>query len=73
MFAKHFLSFFMMENVSILRWKDQKEEFSQLLKDLTLTGQFTDVTFVLDDQSQISSHKVILAAVSPLFQEILSD
>lgn len=63
----------MMGTLNILQWEKQHEHFSNLLKDLTITGQFTDVTFVLDNQAEIKSHKAILAACSPLFQELLTD
>ena len=59
--------------MNILQWEQQHEHFSKLLEDLTITGQFTDVTFVLENQAEIKSHKVILAAGSPLFQELLTD
>ena len=44
-------------------WKNQNECLSLMLKDLATSGNFADVTLVLDDKSQIKSHKVILAAV----------
>lgn len=56
-----------------ITWKSQTESFTQMLNDLTMTGNFADVTLVLDDQSQIKSHKVILAAVSQFFRDILDD
>ena len=56
-----------------ITWKSQTERFTQMLNDLTMTGNFADVTLVLDDQSQIKSHKVILAAVSQFFRDILDD
>ena len=54
-------------------WKNQNECFSLMLKDLATSGNFADVTLVLDDKSQIKSHKVILAAVSNFFKEILAE
>ena len=56
-----------------ITWKSQTESFAQMLNDLSTTGNFADITLVLDDQSQIKSHKVILAAVSQFFRDILDD
>ena len=59
-----------MENKNLM-WQEHKQILSQMLKDLTLTGLFTDVTFVFDDHSQINSHKTVLAASSPFLSELL--
>ena len=59
-----------MENQNLV-WQDHKQAVTQMLKDLTVTGLFTDVTFVFDDQSQINSHKIVLAASSPILSELL--
>ena len=56
-----------------ITWKSQTESFAQMVNNLSITGNFADVTLVLDDQSQIKSHKVILAAVSQFFRDILDD
>ena len=45
--------------------------FKNLLRDLTFTGSFCDVTLVLDDHSQMKSHRVVLAASSYFFKNIL--
>merc|ERR1712126_250998 len=59
-----------MENKNLM-WQEHKQILSHMLKDLTLTGLFTDVTFVFDDRSQINSHNTVLAASSPFLSELL--
>ena len=43
-----------------------------MLLDLFTSSNFTDVTFVCDDQTQFKAHKLVLSACSPLFRSILS-
>ena len=53
--------------------KQEDNWFINLLRDLTLKGSFSDVTLTLDDQSQMKSHRVVLAASGPFFRNILKD
>ena len=55
-----------------LLWKEKKSSISDMLQELTISGSYTDVTFVFDDQSQINSHKMVIAALSPVFKELLN-
>jgi hypothetical protein len=56
-----------------LRWNDFQENvntaFSALRKDI----EFTDVTLACLDGYQVDAHKVILAASSPFFQNMLKN
>ena len=43
----------------------------QALGDLRVDKEFTDVTLACEDGQQVEAHKVILAASSPVFGDIL--
>ena len=58
--------------MNTLLWKDKKSSISNLLQELTVSGNYTDVAFVFDDGSQINSHKIVVAALSPVFKELLN-
>ena len=45
--------------------------FSSTFSDLRKDVEFTDVTVVCEDDHQVEAHKVILAASSPLFKNML--
>ena len=45
---------------------------SDFLSSLRITKQFADVTLVCDNQQEISAHKVVLGACSPMLATILS-
>lgn len=47
------------------------EELSTCLKDLFTTSEHSDVTFVLDDGTEIASHRLILAIRSSFFRAML--
>jgi len=53
-----------------LRWNDFERNISTTLKELRDDKDFFDVTLACDDE-QIQAHKVILAACSPFFRNIL--
>ena len=54
-----------------LQWNDFKENISATFEDLRGDKEFTDVTLVCEDGLQVEAHKVILAASSPFFKELL--
>ena len=56
-----------------LQWTDFKENVSCTFKNLRESKDFTDVTLACEDGQKVEAHKVILAASSPLFQEILKE
>ena len=54
-------------------WRERSVDLSDLIKKLhhgppEVRDAFTDVTFILDDNSEIRAHKLILALASPMFQ-----
>ena len=53
-----------------LKWNDFESNLADSLRDMREEGEFFDVTLACDD-NQISAHKVVLSACSPLFKNIL--
>ena len=54
-----------------LKWNDFKSNVSESFRDLRDDLDFCDVTLVSEDNQQTKTHKVILAASSPFFMEML--
>merc|ERR1719430_1900376 len=54
-----------------LRWNDFESNISSAFKDLKDNNEFFDLTLACEDDEQIQAHKVILAACSPFFRNIL--
>lgn len=54
-----------------LRWNDFEHNISVAIRELREEKDFFDITLVCEDQKQIHAHKVILAACSPFFREVL--
>ena len=54
-----------------LKWNDFQENVNTAFGNLREDTEFTDVTLACEDGQQIEAHKVILAASSPFFQNLL--
>ena len=54
-----------------LQWNDFQKNARNAFRNLREDKDFADVTLVCDDGQQVAAHKVILAASTPFFQEIL--
>ena len=54
-----------------LKWNDFKENVTSAFISLRNDDDFTDVTLACEDGKQVEAHKVILAASSSFFQEVL--
>ena len=54
-----------------LRLNDFKKNVKIAFKDLRNYCDFTDVTLACEDGHEVEAHKVILAASSPFFQNML--
>ena len=54
-----------------LQWNDFKDNFTSSFGELREDRDFTDVTLACEDGEQVEAHKVILAASSPFFQNLL--
>ena len=54
-----------------LKWNDFQDNLNIAFKALRKDSNFTDVTLACEDGQQVEAHKVILAASSPFFQNLL--
>jgi len=54
-----------------LKWNDFQGNISTAFGNLRNETEFSDVTLVCEDGQQVEAHKVILAASSPFFQNLL--
>ena len=54
-----------------LQWNDFKENAIGAFGNLRADADFADVTLACEDGKQVEAHKVILAASSPFFQNLL--
>ena len=54
-----------------LQWNDYQENVKNAFASLRGVTDFVDVTLACEDGNQIEAHKVILAASSPFFENIL--
>ena len=56
-----------------LKWNNFSEHLELMLKDLYESGIHSDMTLVTDDQTQFKAHKIVLAACSPVFRQIIDN
>ena len=54
-----------------VQWADFRENIDSAFKRLRYDRVFADVTLACEDGQQMDAHKVILAASSPIFEDIL--
>ena len=54
-----------------LQWNDFKDNLESSFRSLREDSDFVDVTLACDDGQQVEAHKVILAASSPIFENLL--
>ena len=54
-----------------LKWNDFDQNVSSAFKLLREEKDFFDVSLVCEDSGQVEAHKVVLAACSPFFKEVL--
>ena len=64
-------SLFSMSEKLCLKWNDFQENVKSAFGSLREDNEFADVTLACEDGQQIEAHKVILAASSPFFQNLL--
>jgi len=55
-----------------LKWNDFQENIKSAFGSLRDDQDFTDVTLVSEDGQHLTAHKVVLAASSPVFQNLLN-
>ena len=61
----------MMSEKLCLQWNDFKDIRNSAFGNLRNEVDFADVTLACEEGQQVKAHKVILAAASPFFQNIL--
>ena len=61
----------MIDNKYCLKWNDFQENVRTVFGNLREDKDFSDVTLASEDGQQFEAHKVILAASSPFFQNLL--
>ena len=54
------------------KWNFYSDHCTELLQDINKTKNFTDITLVCEDLTQINVHKVVLSACSPVFRKLIS-
>ena len=54
-----------------LTWQNYSDHLRDNLREMMLSGEFTDVILVTDDKQQMRAHRNILSACSPVFKNIL--
>ena len=54
-----------------LQWNEFQNIVTSAFEDLKSDGDLTDVTLACEDGKQIEAHKVVLAATSPFFLDLL--
>ena len=54
-----------------LQWNDFRDNVNCAFRSLREDPDFADVTLACEDGKQVEAHKVILAASSPFFQNLL--
>ena len=54
-----------------VKWNDFQENLTNTFLSLKKDNDFTDVTLACEDNKQVEAHKVILAASSSFFQNVL--
>ena len=55
-----------------LKWNDFQNNISEAFGNIREDNHFADVTLACEDGKQVEAHKVILAASSPFFQNLLT-
>ena len=51
-------------------WPTFNQHISETLRQMMINHEFTDVTLICEDQKQVSAHKNILSACSPVLRNI---
>ena len=62
----------MSNNDFYFKWNSYSDHCTELLQNINETKNFTDITLVCEDLTQINVHKVVLSACSPVFNKLIS-
>ena len=63
----------MNEKSITLTWYTYADHFREMLKNVSVSNEFTDITLVSEDKKHFKAHKIVLSASSPVFESIISD
>ena len=56
-----------------LNWNSYTDHLREMLHEMMISNELTDVTLVCDDKKQFKAHKIVLSACSSVFKSIISD
>ena len=56
-----------------LNWHTYNDHLKEMMQNLFLSNESTDVTLVCEDRTKLRAHKFVLNACSPVFQSIIND
>ena len=63
----------MNEESITLTWYTYADHFREMLKNISVSNESTDVTLVSEDKKHFKAHKIVLSASSPVLESIISD
>merc|ERR1712189_125059 len=56
-----------------LNWHSYNDHLKEMMQNLLLSTESTDITLICEDKTKFKAHKFVLNACSPLFQTIIND
>ena len=56
-----------------LNWHSYYDHLREMLLEMKLSEEFTDVTLICEDKKQLKAHKIVLSACSTVFKSIISN
>ena len=56
-----------------LNWHTYSDHLRDMLHEMLMSKELTDVTLVCDDKRQLKAHKIVLSACSSVFKKIIND
>ena len=56
-----------------LNWHTFSDHVKEMMQNLLLSNESTDITLICEDKTRFKAHKFVLNACSPLFQTIIND
>ena len=54
-----------------ITWHTFTNHYREMLQDLMISNEFTDLTLVSDDRKYFKAHKIVLCASSPVLKNII--
>ena len=56
-----------------INWHTYSDHLQNLLYEMKISDELTDVTLVCDDKKQYKAHKIVLSACSTVFKSIINN